>query len=72
MVVSYGLHVIATHPSDHGLHMNPVNPRRLGTYATEGEAQAAGRVYLRSHPDAWLQTQDDEQRETGRDVEAQS
>jgi len=68
-MTTYELHLIATHPSHGDQHLNPVSPRLLGTFATEAEAQDAGRAYLRANPSAWLQTQDDDQREPGRDVD---
>ena len=68
----YDLHLIAVRPSSGKRHVNPVKPRLLGTYDTEAEAQEAGRTYLRTHPDAWLQTQPADQSEGGKDVEART
>lgn len=59
----YELHLIASTPDD----APDATARLLGTYDTEAEAIAAGRDYLREHPEAWLQTC--EPYGQGRDVE---
>lgn len=55
-MASVELHLIAERPSHGDRHGDPVNPRLLGSYDTQDEARAAGRRYLRQHPEAWLQT----------------
>jgi hypothetical protein len=61
----YELHLIASE-RDAG---NPDSTAKLlGSYDSEDEAIAAGRLYLREHPHAWLQTQDEHQRTPGLDV----
>jgi hypothetical protein len=68
----YVLHLVAAHPSHGDTHQDPVDSRELGTYDTETAAYEAGLAYLRDHPEAWLQTQDSDERSPGRDVEVQS
>ena len=67
---NYVLHLVATHPSHGDTHQDPVDSCELGTYDTESAAYQAGLAYLRAHPEAWLQTQDEDCREPGRDVGA--
>jgi hypothetical protein len=66
--VNYILHLVATRPSHGDTHQDPVDPRPLGTYDTESDAYVAGLAYLREHPEAWLQTQDEDSAEPGHDV----
>lgn len=52
--VMYELHLIASSTP----HVNPDETACvLDSFATDAEAHAAGRRYLREHPDAWLQVQ---------------
>ena len=65
----YELHLIASCPGPSGRHGDPDKTARLlGTYESEDEAVAAGRRYLRDHPDAWIQVC--EPGAQGKDVEA--
>lgn len=61
-MIRYVLHLVSDGLGDG----SPSGP--LGTYPTEREAREAGRRYLARHPQAWLQTQDEECRSDGRDV----
>lgn len=58
---NYVLHLIASAPSHGDRHVNPDSTaRELGRYESFESADAAGKTYLREHPDAWLQIQSDE------------
>jgi hypothetical protein len=66
----YELHLIASKPSHGDRHVNPdATARLIDSFDTKSEARAAGKRYLRENPEAWVQVQDDQQREPAEDVQ---
>ena len=50
------LHFIASGPSHGGAHVDPDGTvGLLGVFPLRADAERAGRLYLRMHPEAWVQ-----------------